>query len=295
MRGLTIAQDKLTQRTENTSRYFTEVDHTPLLTPDEEFRIGVLAQKGDEVAIRQLISANLRFVVSVAKQYSSVAVPLDELICQGNIGLCDAARMFDPSRGFKFISYAVWHIRKEIIYYLNTHYRSIRIPQNLIIDMSKIKKINEAILQDKGRYGTVEEIHEEFVKAFGKNVKVSYISKLLQTESSRISLESNHPDDIVSPIDWLSGSIDTTELVDASDLSRTVNLALSKLTTIQRDVVTRKLGIGYPHPEAFSIIAASHDRTPEWARTIYLKSLRIMKVKLASVNLTQDKILNNEF
>lgn len=294
MRGLKIAQDKITNRTENISRYFTEVEHTPLLTTDEEFKVSLLAQKGDEAAIQQLISANLRFVVSVAKQYSSPAVSLDELICQGNIGLCDAARTFDPSRGFKFISYAVWHIRKEIIYYLNTYYRSIRIPQNLIIDMSKIRKINEFILQDKGRYGTVEEIHEEFVKEFGKNVKVSYISKLLQTESSRISLESNHPDDIVSPIDWLSGSISATELVDASDLSRTVNLALSKLTTIQRDVVTRKLGIGRPHPEAFSIIAASHDRTPEWARTLYIKSLRIMKVKLASVNLTQDRILNNE-
>ena len=294
MRGLKIAQDRITNRTENTSRYFTEVEHTPLLTTDEEFKISVLAQKGDEAAIRQLISANLRFVVSVAKQYSSAAVPLDELICQGNIGLCDAARTFDPSRGFKFISYAVWHIRKEIIYYLNTHYRSIRIPQNLLLDITKIKKINEAILQDKGRYGTEAEIQEEFVKVTGKNVKVSYISKLLQTDSNRISLESNHPDDIISPIDWLSGSIDTTDLVDASDLARTVKIALSRLSAIQRDVVTRKLGIGQPHPEAFSTIAASHDRTPEWARTLYLKSLRIMKVRLASVNLTHDKILNNE-
>lgn len=294
MRGLKIAQDKLTYRTDNTSRYFNEVEHSPLLTTDEEYRISLLAQKGDEAAIQQLISANLRFVVSVAKQYTSPAVQLDELICQGNIGLCDAARTFDPSRGFKFISYAVWHIRKEIIYYLNTYYRSIRIPQNLIIDMSKVRKINELILQDKGRYGTVDEIHEEFVKAFGKKVKVDYISKLLQTDSNRLSLESNDPDDIISPIDWLSSGMDTAELVDASDLTRTVNMALSKLTAIQRDVVTRKLGIGQPHPEAFSIIAASHDRTPEWARTMYLKSLRIMKIKLASVNLTQDRVMNNE-
>jgi RNA polymerase primary sigma factor len=293
VRGLKIAQDRLTQRTENTARYFTEVEHTPLLTADEEYKIGVRAQNGDEAAIQQLISANLRFVVSVAKQYSSQAVQLDELICQGNIGLCEAARLFDPSRGFKFISYAVWHIRKEIIYYLNTYYRSIRIPQNIILDTTKVKKINELILQEKGRYGTAEEIHEEFIK-FGKNVTVDYISKLTHADSNRVSLESNDPDVVISPIDWLSGSIDTTDLVDASDLTRTVNIALSKLTTIQRDIVTRKLGIGYDHPEALSTIAASHDRTPEWARQMYIKALKIMKVRLASVNLTQDRIINNE-
>ncbi len=293
MRGLKIAQDRLTQRTENTARYFTEVEHTPLLTADEEYKICVRAQNGDEAAIQQLISANLRFVVSVAKQYSSQAVQLDELICQGNIGLCEAARLFDPSRGFKFISYAVWHIRKEIIYYLNTYYRSIRIPQNIILDTTRVKKINELILQEKGRYGTAEEIHEEFIK-FGKNVTVDYISKLTHADSNRVSLESNDPDVAVSPIDWLSGSIDTTDLVDASDLTRTVNIALSKLTTIQRDIVTRKLGIGYDHPETFSTISLLHDRTPEWARQMYIKALKIMKIRLASVNLTQDRIINNE-
>jgi len=293
VRGLKIAQDRLTQRTENTARYFTEVEHTPLLTADEEYKIGVRAQNGDEAAIQQLISANLRFVVSVAKQYSSQAVQLDELICQGNIGLCEAARLFDPSRGFKFISYAVWHIRKEIIYYLNTYYRSIRIPQNIILDTTRVKKINELILQEKGRYGTAEEIHEEFIK-FGKNVTVDYISKLTHADSNRVSLESNDPDVVISPIDWLSGSIDTTDLVDASDLTRTVNIALSKLTTIQRDIVTRKLGIGYDHPETFSTISLLHDRTPEWARQMYIKALKIMKIRLASVNLTQDRIINNE-
>jgi RNA polymerase primary sigma factor len=293
VRGLKIAQDRLTQRTENTARYFTEVEHTPLLTADEEYKICVRAQNGDEAAIQQLISANLRFVVSVAKQYSSQAVQLDELICQGNIGLCEAARLFDPSRGFKFISYAVWHIRKEIIYYLNTYYRSIRIPQNIILDTTRVKKINELILQEKGRYGTAEEIHEEFIK-FGKNVTVDYISKLTHADSNRVSLESNDPDVAVSPIDWLSGSIDTTDLVDASDLTRTVNIALSKLTTIQRDIVTRKLGIGYDHPETFSTISLLHDRTPEWARQMYIKALKIMKIRLASVNLTQDRIINNE-
>lgn len=293
MRGLKIAQDRLTQRTENTARYFTEVEHTPLLTADEEYKISIRARNGDEAAIQQLISANLRFVVSVAKQYSSQAVQLDELICQGNIGLCEAARLFDPSRGFKFISYAVWHIRKEIIYYLNTYYRSIRIPQNILLDTTKVKKINESIVQEKGRYGTAEEIQEEFIK-LGKNVTVDYISKLTHADSNRISLESNDPDVVISPIDWLSGSIDTTDLVDAADLNRTVNIALSKLTTIQRDIVTRKLGIGYDHPETFSTISLLHDRTPEWARQMYIKALRTMKVRLASVNLTQDRIINNE-
>jgi RNA polymerase primary sigma factor len=160
VRQLKITPDRLTNRTDNISRYFTDVSGRPMLGPEEEFSIGLRAQEGDEEAIEMLISSNLRFVVSVAKQYAGTGILLEDLICQGNIGLCDAARMFDPTRGFKFISFAVWHIRKEILAYLNSDHRTVRIPQNVLNDLTKIRRADETILQEQGRYGTADEFEE---------------------------------------------------------------------------------------------------------------------------------------
>lgn len=293
MRQLKISTDRLTRRTENTSRYFTEVERKKILSSDEEVRIGRLAQEGDENAIHVLIQANLRFVISVAKQYSNAKVPLDDLICQGNIGLCDAARSFDPSRGFKFISYAVWHIRKEILSYLNSDYRVVRVPQNVLNDLTKIRRIDESLLQHQGRPGTPEELEVELEK-IGKPMTVDHIKKIAFADALGIPLESNDPDQPNAPIDWLHNEYTASSIVDTLDLDEVVKIALSRLTIIQQDIVVRRLGIGGIIPENFSTISERYDRTPEWARALYTKSLRIMKSKLNRANLTQDKILNHE-
>ena len=293
MRQLKISTDRLTRRTENTSRYFTEVERKKILSSDEEVRIGRLAQEGDENAIHVLIQANLRFVISVAKQYSNAKVPLDDLICQGNIGLCDAARSFDPSRGFKFISYAVWHIRKEILYYLNSDNRQIRIPQNVLNDLSKLRRANETILQDKGRYGTLDELQEELSR-LGSDRTIEHINRISLAEPRGIALESNDIDDANSPIDWLSVDSDTSDFCVSHDLSNTVNIALTRLSIIQRDIVISRLGIGGKEPESFSTISKRYDRTQEWARALYAKSLKLMRVRLLDAKLTSDKIINCE-
>jgi len=293
VRQLKISTSKLTRRTDNISRYFTEVERRHILSPDEEFKVSVLAYQGDETAIEQLIYANLRFVVSVAKQYAGQGLILDDLICQGNIGLCDAARSFDPTRGFRFITYAVWHIRKEILYYLNSDNRQIRIPQNVINDLSKLRRADETILQDKGRYGTLDELQEELSR-LGSDRTIEHINRISLAEPRGIALESNDIDDASSPIDWLSVDSDTSDFCAAHDLSKTVNIALTRLSIIQRDIVISRLGIGGREPESFSTISKRYDRTQEWARALYAKSLKLMRVRLLDAKLTSDKIINCE-
>ena len=291
MRQLKIASDKITKRTDNTSRYFNEVDRRTLLSTEEEFRVGQLAQQGDEAAIEKLISANLRFVISVAKQYSGTGVLLDDLICQGNIGLCDAARTFDPSRGFKFISYAVWHIRKEILSYLNSDYRTVRIPQNVLNDLVKIRKADESIIQVEGRYGTVDELHDELTRR-GYDMSINQINRISQADSKNVPLESNEIDpDRSSPIDWLNSDSNPTDNLDKLDLEKSISMALNQLTPMQKDIVCRRLGIGYPEIEAFSTISGRYGKSPEWARQIYTKSIRLLKVKLRRAKLTYGQIV----
>lgn len=293
MRQLKISGEKITTRTGNINRYFTEVERTPLMTADEEFEVGMKAMKGDEEAIQKLISANLRFVVSVAKQYANGYISLDELICQGNIGLCDAARIFDPTRGFKFISFAVWHIRKEILMFINNDSRVVRLPQNIITDLSRIKKIDEKIQQDLGRSGTVEEIYEEIIKS-GKETTIENVKRVMQSESSSIPLESNDPDETFAPMNWIASGSTATELVDDKDLRKTAVTALSKLNDIQRDIVMRKIGLTTGIPETFSTICVDYDKTPEWARIVYAKALKIMRVRLNNAKLTKDRVINLE-
>ena len=295
MRQLKISSGKLTKRTENISRYFTDVERQPILSHTEETQIGMLAQQGDEAAIEKLISANLRFVVSVAKQYYGQDAIFEDLVCQGNIGLCDAARTFDPTRGFKFISYAVWHIRKEILLYLNSDSRTIRVPSNILTDAVKIRRANEQILQEEGRPGTFDELQEVVLK-MGKDFTIDRIKRVtLASDAKGIPLESDNPDDPLSPIDWLSGELSTTALTDQSDLNTAAEIALSRLSNIQRDVVSRRLGIGGDEPDTFSTIAAKYERTPEWARMVYVRSLKIMRAKLNRSQLTHDKVINCEF
>lgn len=291
MRQLKISGERITNRTGSISRYFNEVDRIPLLSSEEEFQIGLLAQKGDQDAVQRLISSNLRFVISVAKQYSNAFIPLEELICQGNIGLCDAAKIFDPTRGFKFISFAVWHIRKEILLYINNSSRTVRLPQNIITDLAKIKRAEDRIQQIEQRSGTVEEIYEEMLKE-DSDITLDNVKRVLRSDSSSIPLESTDIEEGFSPLNWIESGSTASELADARDLRTAAIVALSRLNETQRQVVMDRLGIITNVPETFDTISKKYDRTPEWARQMYTKSLKIMKVKLNRANLTQDKMLN---
>jgi RNA polymerase primary sigma factor len=282
LRELKISSDRLTRRTDNTSRYFTEVERRKLLTPDEEYRVAVLAKEGDEEAMNTLVESNLRFVISVAKQYVNQNVSLDELICQGNIGLIHAARTFDPTKGFKFISYAVWHIRKEILYYFNTNYRQIRLPQNIITNLSQIKLADQAIMQKEGRPGTADELREA-LEENGKDFSEDQIKRFLEAEAHVTPLEASDIEESNSPIDWISSESDAGELVKATDQQIMLKMAMSQLHEIERQVILRRHGLHGKEPEAFSTISEYYDRSSEWARQVYTKAVRRLKKKLMRV------------
>jgi DNA-directed RNA polymerase sigma subunit (sigma70/sigma32) len=148
-------------------------------------------------------------------------------------------------------------------------------------------------MQDEERPGTPEEL-QEMLSKMGKDYSVDHIKKVSSAESRGIPLESNDPDETHSPIDWLNDESSATELTDLMDLSETVRVALSRLNFMQRDVVVRRLGLNGNEPENFSSIAERYDRTPEWARSLYVRCLKLMQVRLKSSKITRDRVLNHE-
>ena len=138
--------------------YLEDVSRHPLLTPEEEDRLARLAQAGDPLALEQLIRANLRFVVSVAKRYQNRGLAFGDLIQEGNIGLVTAAKKFDPDQGVKFISYAVWWIRQAILASLARQSRSVRLPLNRATELARVLRVSEELKQSLGRDATAPEI-----------------------------------------------------------------------------------------------------------------------------------------
>lgn len=277
LRQLKISQDRITMRDDNIDRYFRDVERQPMLTMEEEFKVGTKAQAGDEAAVHRLVNANLRFVVSVAKQYSGAVQPLSEMISQGNIGLVYAARTFDPTRGFKFISYAVWHIRKEILLYLNQSSRTVRVPQNVITDLNAIRAVESVYLQKEGRLPTPAEI-EEALEGSPRAIKADKIEEILGSDGRSTPLEDTASDeDSFNPINWLNTGESTSYLVEGTDRLQMANLILNSLTPTQRLVISMRLGLTDGHTYSFSEISSKIERTPECARQIFNKGLLIAK------------------
>lgn len=273
MRQLKI-EERITARTVNIDRYFNDVNTADPLTPDEEYKIAVLATQGDKKATDILIRSNLRFVISVAKQYAMRSEMLGELIAQGNVGLIEAATKFDPSRGFRFISFAVWFIRKEILRYLRDNVKVVRLPHNIILDINRAKKVETRLATKLGREATIAEIEEEMKKQ-GWDITTDKIKFIKDHEFTGVPLEPVSPEDEWAPIQWMSSDDSApTQLVDMSDSQTLVNQMLSVLTPVERQVVEARLGLVTQIPEPFSAIAEKHKKSSEWARILYAKAIK---------------------
>ena len=148
----------VTVRSQTVNQYLADINRYPMASPEEETELAYRASKGDTEALQRLVEANLRFVVSVAKQYQGHGLDLPDLINEGNLGLMKAASKFDPTRGFKFISYAVWWIRQSILQGLSDQARMVRLPLNQVSNLNRITKARGAFLQDNGREPTDEEL-----------------------------------------------------------------------------------------------------------------------------------------
>ena len=267
--------NRITNSSDNLNRYFNEISKYKLLSSEEEAELAFKAKDGDEKAKETILKSNLRFVISVAKSYVSGNSSVEDLISEGNRGLVEAVENFDPTTGFKFISYAVWHIRKNILLYLNNHTRSIRIPSNVNNEMRKYHAIEESFISYNGREPSIDEMLEIIENPeYGIQISDSTIQTIKNTPFS-IPLE-NHGkenDEIVSPLSWLESSENTDGLVLNEDLKTIIMGVLSELKPMEKQVTILKYGLGESkEPMSYKSIGEKLEKTPEWARTISQKA-----------------------
>lgn len=274
MRQLKITKQVTNRETASLDKYLQEIGKVDLITADEEVELAQRIKAGDQIALEKLTKANLRFVVSVAKQYQNQGLTLPDLINEGNLGLIKAAQRFDETRGFKFISYAVWWIRQSILQALAEQSRIVRLPLNKIGSINKINKTYAFLEQSHERSPSAEEIAKELdmtindVKESMKNSgrHVSMDAPLVEGEDSNLydvlrSGESPNPDK-----DLLHESLRTE-----------IERALETLTPREADVIRLYFGLGNQHPMTLEEIGETFDLTRERVRQIKEKAIRRLK------------------
>ena len=240
MKNFKITQSITDRKDESLSLYFKDVSKLSMITPEEEIKLAKKIQNGDINAENQLVKANLRFVISVAKQYQNKGLDLVDLIQEGNLGLIKSARLYDPNKGYKFISYAVWWIRQSIMKAISDQCRTVRVPMNHITNMSKINKISEKFEQENGRVPSKEEL-ENLTELDSKRIDLSYTSTYRS-----ISLETPlRDDDANCLLDIIPNEnvINTDCNLIKSDLQREVDRIITKLPSRESDIIRMYFGI----------------------------------------------------
>ena len=274
MRQLKITKQVTNRETASLDKYLQEIGRVDLITADEEVELAQRIKAGDVAALEKLTKANLRFVVSVAKQYQNQGLTLPDLINEGNLGLIKAAQRFDETRGFKFISYAVWWIRQSILQALAEQSRIVRLPLNKIGSINKINKMYAYLEQANERVPSAEEIARELdmsvndVKESMKNAgrHISMDAPLVEGEDSNLydvirSNESPNPDKAL--------------ILDS--LRTEIERALETLTPREADVVRLYFGLSDQHAMTLEEIGETFDLTRERVRQIKEKALRRLK------------------
>ena len=274
MRQLKITKQVTNRETASLDKYLQEIGKVDLITAEEEVELAQKVKQGNQLALEKLTKANLRFVVSVAKQYQNQGLTLPDLINEGNLGLIKAAQRFDETRGFKFISYAVWWIRQSILQALAEQSRIVRLPLNKIGSINKINKTYAFLEQSHERPPSAEEIANELdmtindVKESMKNSgrHVSMDAPLVEGEDSNLydvlrSGESPNPDKTL-----LHESLRTE-----------IERALETLTPREADVVRLYFGLGNQHAMTLEEIGETFDLTRERVRQIKEKAIRRLK------------------
>jgi len=263
----------ITERKGEVEKYLQEISRVPLLTAEEEASLGHRIQQGDQEALEKLVKANLRFVVSVAKQYQGQGLSLADLINEGNIGLIKAAQRFDPTRGFKFISYAVWWIRQDILQALSDLGRVVRLPQNQTDLVRKIAQYSQKFVQENQRQPSAEEI----AAALGEDL--SKIQQAMQTSGRSVSMDAPLVEDEEGCLlDLLFNEEPTeaeTNLVNES-LKTEVQRALSELPDRERKVIRLFYGLDGPAMGLEDIGAELH-LSRERVRQIKDKAIRLLR------------------
>jgi len=274
MRQLKISKQITNRESQSLDKYLQEIGKVDLLTPDEEVTLAQRIREGDQLALEKLTKANLRFVVSVAKQYQNQGLSLGDLINEGNLGLIKAAQRFDETRGFKFISYAVWWIRQSILQALAEQSRIVRLPLNRVGSLNKISKTFSELEQKFEREPSPDELAEVLEVTTNEIVDTMKISgRHVSMDAPFVQGEEN------SLLDVLENDMDDkpdTGLMNDS-LRREVQRALSTLTQREADVISLYFGLNGEHSMTLEEIGEKFNLTRERVRQIKEKAIRRLR------------------
>ncbi|MGB3948420.1 MAG: RNA polymerase sigma factor RpoD/SigA [Bacteroidia bacterium] len=274
MRQLKITKSITNRESASLDKYLQEIGREELINADEEVILAKKIRDGDQVALEKLTKANLRFVVSVAKQYQNQGLSLPDLINEGNLGLIKAAKRFDETRGFKFISYAVWWIRQSILQALAEQSRIVRLPLNQVGSLNKINKAFSKLEQEFEREPSAEELSQILELPQDKVADTMRVSgRHVSMDAPFVNGEENSLLDVLVNHD--SPRADN-ELMNES-LQREIERSLSTLTDRERDVVKLFFGIGINHGLTLEEIGAKFDLTRERVRQIKEKAIRRLR------------------
>lgn len=276
MRQLKITKSITNRESASLEKYLAEIGKEGMINSEEEVRLACLIRKGDQNALDKLTKANLRFVVSVAKQYQNQGLGLPDLINEGNLGLIKAAKRFDETRGFKFISYAVWWIRQSILQAIAEQSRIVRLPLNQVGSLGRINKAFSKLEQEFEREPSFEEI------AALTELPIDKITDAMRISGKHISMDApfvNGEENTL--LDVLENSESPRADVDlmSESLKQEVERSLSTLSEREREIVKLFFGIGLTHGLTLEEIGAKFELTRERVRQIKEKAIRRLKNK----------------
>ncbi|MDP4291258.1 MAG: RNA polymerase sigma factor RpoD/SigA [Bacteroidota bacterium] len=274
MRQLKISKSITNRETASLDKYLQDIGKEEMINAEEEVQLAQRIKAGDQVALEKLVRANLRFVVSVAKQYQNQGLSLPDLINEGNLGLIKAAQRFDETRGFKFISYAVWWIRQSILQALAEQSRIVRLPLNQVGSLNKIKKESSRLEQKFERPPSPQEIAEAL------EIPEHKIDAALKISTRYVSMDAPISEDDDTKFIDVFVNDDTSNTDDGlmrESLAKEIERSLATLTEKERDVINLYYGIGMPHGLTLEEIGSKFDLTRERVRQIKEKAIRRLK------------------
>jgi RNA polymerase primary sigma factor len=274
MRQLKITKSITNRDSASLDKYLQEIGREGLITAEDEVELAQKIKQGDQVALEKLVKANLRFVVSVSKQYQNQGLTLPDLINEGNLGLIKAAQRFDETRGFKFISYAVWWIRQSILQAIAEQARIVRLPLNQVGSLNRINKTFARLEQEFEREPSPEEIADCL------EIDKEKVNEAQKISGRHVSVDAPfREDEDGTLLDVLSN--DNSPMTDISlineSLQREIDRSLSTLTDRERDVIKLFFGIGIPHPLSLEEIGEKFELTRERVRQIKEKGIRRLR------------------
>ncbi|HEX4877027.1 MAG TPA: RNA polymerase sigma factor RpoD/SigA [Chitinophagaceae bacterium] len=275
MRQLKISKSITNRESQSLEKYLQEIGKVELITPEEEVKLATLIKQGDQRALDRLTKANLRFVVSVAKQYQNQGLSLPDLINEGNVGLIKAAQRFDETRGFKFISYAVWWIRQSILQALAEQARIVRLPLNKVGLTNRIQKAYSLLEQQYEREPSAEELAEVL------EMDIEEVSSTLGINARHVSMDSplseGEENTLIDVLENPNAEKTDDELYHKESLKTEIERSLKTLTERQKEVICFFFGIGIDHPMSLEDIGEKFSLTRERVRQIKDKAITKLK------------------